>query len=241
MMDYQKIAVDRLTGQFAGSPKLRSLVEAMVSPLADAELVADALTAERWIDSAVGAQLDGCGQIVVESRMGRDDEEYRRALKFRVFVNVSNGTPIDLMRGLAYLTQPDDAQYIEQYPATVMLYTDGPDVDADISVTMQDIAPAGISDVPVMVSYTATPFRLAKSPVPDELWVSSGSLDVAGSDLQVSSVAVVPGDYSLGGIVPAELSVGDDLYLDVDSGTLGLYCSSFLTTLGKSHLTGVFQ
>ena len=74
MFDYETTAVPRLTGQFEGSPKLRAIVAAIVSQLTTLENVADSLMSDRWIDTAIGAQLDGCGYIVGEQRSGRDDD-----------------------------------------------------------------------------------------------------------------------------------------------------------------------
>jgi hypothetical protein len=118
-------AIDRLAGQFQQSPKIKGMLEAVVGPL-DAVLVdIDALKNERWIDTAIGVQLDNCGEIVGEKRLGRDDDAYRAAIRFRVFVNISNGTPSDMQQALAFLVGGDDRQYLEVYPATVMLFTNG--------------------------------------------------------------------------------------------------------------------
>ena len=123
MLDYAAVAVPRLTGQFEGSPKLRAIVAAIVSQLTTLENVADSLMSDRWIDTAIGTQLDGCGAIVGEARQGRGDDAYRVAIKFRVFVNISKGTPTDLIRGLKFLTDPTDCQYLEAYPATPLLFS----------------------------------------------------------------------------------------------------------------------
>ena len=149
MLDYASIAVARLTGQFQNSPKLKALMAAIVGPLTTLETDADAVIADRWIDTAFGKQLDGCGAIVGEARQGRGDDAYRVAIKFRVFVNISKGTPTDLIRGLKFLTDPTDCQYLEAYPATSLLFTNGFFVDYKIQAAMQDLSPAGISAVPV--------------------------------------------------------------------------------------------
>jgi len=243
MMDYEGIAVARLTGQFENSPLLQGVVAAMTAPLTVLETEADSLRYDRWIDSAIGVQLDGCGDIIGERRDGRDDDEYRKALKFRVFVNVSKGTPTDIIYGLNYLTEPDDSQYLEIYPATVMLFSDGFEVDETIKDTMQDLLPAGVSDVPVAVSYGADPFRFASASVPSELWTNGDNFEVGGSDLQVTTTAVSVGEYTFGGVVGSDLEVtGDEVYLEVSGGFgLALYAKSSTTTLGTKHLTGVYQ
>ena len=242
MLDYAAIAVPRLTGQFENSPKLKALMAAIVGPLTTLESDADAVIADRWINTAIGKQLDGCGAIVGEARQGRDDDAYRVAIKFRVFVNISKGTPTDLIRGLKFLTDPTDCQYLEAYPATALLFTNGFFVDHKIQAAMQDLAPAAISDVPVAVSFRDKPFRFAKEPIPGELFVNNAAdyLTANGSDIQVSQGALATGSATLGGIVPAELDVGIG-YLDVGGPTLAVYNPNTLSTLGHFNLPGVFQ
>ncbi len=242
MLDYAAVAVPRLTGQFENSPKLRAIVSAIVSQLTTLENVADSLMSDRWIDTAIGKQLDGCGYIVGEQRSGRDDDAYRTAIKFRVFVNISKGTPTDLIRGLKFLTDPTDCQYLEAYPATALLFTNGFFVDYKIQPTMQDLAPAAISDVPVAVSFRDKPFRFAKEPLPGELFVNNAAdyLTAEGSYIQVSQGALATSAATLGGCVPAELDVGIG-YLDVGGPTLAVYNPNTLNTIGHDNLTGVFQ
>lgn len=242
MLDYAAIAVPRLTGQFENSPKLKALVAAIVGPLTTLESDANALVADRWIDTAIGTQLDGCGYIVGEPRQGRDDDAYRAAIKFRVFVNISKGTPTDLIRGLKFLTDPTDCQYLEAYPATALLFTNGFFVDSKIQSAMQDLAPASICNVPVAVSFRDKPFRFAKEPIPGELFVNNATdyLTAEGSDIQVSQGALTTGAATLGGVVPAELDVGIG-YLDVGGPTLAVYNPDSLNTIGHYNLTGVFQ
>lgn len=241
--NYVEVGQSRLTNQFTEKPLIKALTAAMVTPIGDAELLADAVKNERWISSAIGVQLDGCGYIVRESRKGRNDDEYRRAILFRIFVNTSNATPQDLIYGLRYLTSPDDIQYIEQYPATAMLFTDGPIIQQDIKEVMQDLAPAAICDVPIMVSFARkSPFRFSKSPPVGELFVNSDAdyLTGNGADIQVT-VADISNGSRLGGIVPAELDVGG-FGLDVNAAWLAINSPNFDSVLESgSHLTGVYQ
>jgi len=242
MLDYAPIAVARLTGQFQNSPKLKALMAAIVGPLTTLETDADAVIADRWIDTAFGKQLDGCGAIVGEARQGRGDDAYRVAIKFRVFVNISKGTPTDLIRGLKFLTDPTDCQYLEAYPATALLFTNGFFVDHKIQPAMQGLSPAGISVVPVAVSFADKPFRFSREPIPGELFVNGDAdyLTAEGSDIQVSQGGLALGAATFGGCVPAELDVGIG-YLDVGGPTLAVYNPNSLNTLGHDNLTGVFQ
>ena len=243
-LDYESLAVSRLTGQFQDSPKLKAIVAAIVSQFTTIENEADTLLTNRWIDSAVGKQLDGCGYIVGEQRSGRDDDAYRDAIRFRVFVNISNATPTDLIRGLKFLTAPTDCQYIEMYPASAMLFTNGYFVPSNIQSQIQDLSPAGINDVPVMVSFADATFRFGKEPAPGELFTQSGNYIVANeNDIQVSTGAVALSGSRFGGVVPSELATGTgDVYLDINGTmTLAVYNPNTVELIGHDNLTGVYQ
>ena len=242
--DYVIQAISRLTSQFDSSILLQGLVAAIVGPLDDLQGEADSIKTERWIDTAIGKQLDGCGYIVGELRQGRNDDDYRDGIKFRVFVNVSKGTPSALIQGLDFLTDPSDAQYLEMYPATSILFTNGYRIPSNIHDQMQDLSPAGLSDVPVCVSYTEKPFRFTKSPPPGELFVNGKAdyLTANGADITVSTGSESADGSSFGGIVPADLFVNDFL-LDINGMySLSVHSVNHQTLLDSGyHATGVFQ
>lgn len=240
-MDYVATAQGRLTNQFAEKPLIKALAGAMVSQLQQVEDLANQLKTERWIDTAIGTQLDGAGYIVGEKRLGRNDDDYREAILFKVFVNTSKATPSDLIQALRFITRPDDVQYIEQYPATAIMYTDGPFVKSNIRAVIQDLAPVAISDLPIMVSFTwKSPFRFGREKPPGELFVNGDAdyLTGNGSDIQVQ-VGGATGS-SLGGLAPADLFVGDFM-LDVEGSSLVFNSPNFDTIIESgSHLVGVY-
>ena len=243
MMDYITIGQGRLTNQFSEKPLIRALTGAMLAPLTESEAVADQLRSERWISTAIGKQLDGCGYIVGESRMGRDDDSYRAAILFRVFVNTSNATPENLIHGLRYLTSPDDIQYIEQYPATAMLFTDGPNVQDDIQTVMQDLAPSAISQVPIMVSFShAKPFRFSKEPDNRLLNIGEGTrLTANGNRISISPSEETDNGPRLGGIAPAFMTANGSK-LKAGPGRLRINSPNHQTIIESGyHLTGLYQ
>lgn len=243
MLDYVTIGQGRLVNQFSDKPRLLGVVKAMLAPFTAIEDSADQVRTQRWIDVAVGVQLDGAGSIVGEPRLGRNDDDYRDAILFKIFINTSNATPQDLIRGLKFLTKPNDIQYIEQYPATAMLFTDGPNIPINIQAVMQNLAPAAISDVPVLVSFSwKSPFRFGKAAAPSELFVNNDAdyLTAEGSDLQISSGDGATGSR-LGGVAASDLFVGD-FYLDVGGPTLALNVANLDAIIESgSHLVGVYQ
>lgn len=241
-MNYEDIATQRLASQFANSPKLQALMAAIVGPLTTLEESSNSVANDRWIDSAVGVQLDGCGLIVGEPRLGKDDDSYRAAIRFRVAINVSKATPFDMIRGLKFLTEPSDSQYLEAFPATVLLFTDGIFTTKEIQAAMQDLAPCAISVVPVAVSYAYKPFRFGSSPTPGELFVNGSAdyLTADGSDLLAGESGIPASAATFGGVVAAEIDVGLG-YLDIGGSTLAVYNPNSLVTIGHDNLTGVFQ
>lgn len=62
------IAWQHWTAQFASSPRLEAIVRALYPPMQMSQDALRQLLDERWLDTAVGAQLDGIGQIVGQSR-----------------------------------------------------------------------------------------------------------------------------------------------------------------------------
>lgn len=242
MMDYITIGQGRLTNQFSEKPLLKALTGAMLSPLTNSESVADQLRSERWISTAIGKQLDGAGYIVGESRQGRDDETYRAAILFRVFINTSNATPEDLIHGLRYLTSPDDIQYIEQFPATAMLFTDGPNVQDDIQSVIHDLAPAAVATITVMVSFSRkSPFRFGKSSSDRLLNVGPGTrLTANGNRISISPSEETDNGPRLGGIAPAFMTA-NGFKLSAGTGRLRINSPNHQTIIESGyHLTGCY-
>jgi len=245
MLDYAAIAVPRLTGQFGESPNLQGFVGAVVEPLTEIETTFDALKSERWIATAHGAQLDGAGSIVGENRLGRSDTAYRDAIRFRVFINTSKGAPVDLIRGVKYLTAPTDAQYIEAYPATAFVFTNGLFVDYTIQATIQDITPAAVTTVPVLVSFASPVFRFGSTAALSDFFINQGAgqeyLGVNGAILKVTGSASAPiGTSGFGGVVPSELDLGG-FSLDIEGSEFVVYDPDGAILIGRDKLAGVFQ
>ena len=243
MIDYITIGQGRLTNQFTEKPLIKALVCAMLTPIGVSETVTNQLKNERWIRTAIGAQLDGCGYIVGESRKGRDDDEYRKWILFKVFVNTSNATPENLIHGLSFVTSPDDIQYIEQHPATAILFTDGPNVPDNIQATIQDLSPAAISTVPIMVSFSrAKPFRFSKSPANRLLNVGTDTrLTANGNRIAISPTEITEEGPRLGGIAPSFMRV-NNTKLSCGSGRLRINSPNHQTIIESGyHLTGCYQ
>lgn len=67
-VDHLDIAEDLILGQWQGED-MEKLILALVSPLQKIENDNEALQNQRWIDTAIGDQLDGCGDILGQTRL----------------------------------------------------------------------------------------------------------------------------------------------------------------------------
>lgn len=162
--DHVAIAKALLIEQFQPRPNINKLVEIMAGRVQGVENVASDLLTRRAIDTAEGAQLDIVGEIVGQPREGREDEEYRDAIRFRVQLNISNGEPETLIAAHRFFANPTLSNYLEAYPASVRMYSDGGSPPDNLGSLLKSLAPVGVS---VLVTHTIdTPFVLSSATGP---------------------------------------------------------------------------
>lgn len=244
-LNYRETALSRLTGQFVDKPRVRGLVETMVEPLEELESDFFALKDQRWINTAEGTQLDYCGYLVGITRQGRSDDEYRTAIKARVLSNVSAATAGDLIEGLRFLTNAKNPQYLENYPACAILFTDGETVPVGCQQVIQDIAPAAIETIPILVSYgRKPPVRTGTLTVPAVISASSDGVErnplaVGDSLLTVGSAQPIGGTGLAGMAVTKTKIVARRRGIRAGIGSLSV--GTYQVHDNGYHLTGVFQ
>lgn len=160
MADYIERLRDDLVEQFKGKPVIDALMEAIGEQMNDIRQFYEDLRDKRGIQTAVGEQLDGVGDIVCLSRMEAgelaclnesvyvlEDEDYRPYLIFKVWKNSNNCTYYDVIKALRmfwdrplyYREDPDD-------PAMMLFDTDTlpPDVDVQKLLNAPLIKAAGV-------------------------------------------------------------------------------------------------
>lgn len=110
--------LDNLIEQFKDKPKIRALATAYLDQIQDLENAFSDLLTETTIDDSVGIHLDNIGSIVGEPRAGRDDVQYRTAIKARIQLNTSGGTLEDVVAlAIAVANAPVTIGIIELFPA----------------------------------------------------------------------------------------------------------------------------
>lgn len=244
MIDYRSIATGRLAKQFDNSPKLKALVGNISDLLQDIETKAEALIVERWISTAIGKQLDGCGYNVGEARRGRSDDDYRRAILFRVFVNTSNGTIPDVIYATKYLTDTwQDCQYLPMYPANFIVFSDGYFSSTGVYKSLLDIKPAGVGRVHLLVSYGDKPLRFAASPKDVVLGLNDGNEVLIADSSEILLEPYGDDEYDeqseLGGVVPPVFGADGGLF-SISGGFLAVHTPSDHVLIGDLKMTGLY-
>jgi hypothetical protein len=209
-MDHVATGLSRLTSEFKGKKKLVQYLSGVLALLNNIETDLLALRTQRWIASAVGVQLDGCGYIVGVDRLGRNDDDYRAAIMERAQWLSIIGTPEAVITALRFLTGADDTQYMEPYPATAMVLTEGFAATPSIVGALQPIAPAGVSDIAVMIAYGSQPLRTALAREERQVLSANGARLGVQSDKWLDVGTAAPESFigsRLSGLVPPRLLV----------------------------------
>lgn len=118
--DHVADGLRKLLIQFRGQPHLQQILSSYLEQIQELEVVFIALIDERYVLTAVGAQLDGVGQIVGELRAGRDDVDYRVAILGRISRNKANGTIEDII-ALFGLLLPSHTIVLSEGPGAATL------------------------------------------------------------------------------------------------------------------------
>jgi hypothetical protein len=85
-------AIDHLIELFKYGPRNQAIVAALVGQFQELENAAYQLKQAFDLDTAIGLQLDILGEVLGEDRKGRDDDDYRAALRVVILVSKSHGT-----------------------------------------------------------------------------------------------------------------------------------------------------
>jgi hypothetical protein len=116
-IDITQQGLDRMLSQWSGKPNITGLFQSYLDNIQPVEDALQQLLDERGIDTAIGVQLDVLGLIIGVERLGRNDTEYRAALKVQIAINNADGTEPNITGVLLLLTGLSDFSYQEVFPA----------------------------------------------------------------------------------------------------------------------------
>lgn len=101
---------------------ISDLFEALIStPIQDLEDRMRVLYFRYSIDDMSGDNLDVIGDIIGQDRIGMDDENYRKFIKAKIGLNVSEGTVDHILRVWSLLTGSDEVTLQQIYPCRIKL------------------------------------------------------------------------------------------------------------------------
>ena len=160
MVDYSEKLRQDLVEQFKEKPVIDAPLCAIGGQLTDLHRFFTALRDERGVQSAVGKQLDGVGDIVCLSRAeagalsctaGSDytlsDEQYREYLIFKIWKNTNTCTYKNIVTALK-MFWPKPLYYQERpdVPATINFRTDALGLEEEINKLVKAplVKPAGV-------------------------------------------------------------------------------------------------
>ena len=140
----------KLDGELTNFQKL---IKALCISAQELQDVLWQLKTERWLSTAFGRQLDEIGVILGLLRnVDESDEDYRERLEFQIFINISSGTPEDIIRAIKFLTEANYIGFFDVYPAFFQLETDGlkfPEPATDLNEAIFRMSPAGVNYAPI--------------------------------------------------------------------------------------------
>lgn len=183
---------------------ISKLLRCWLSGMNGLEYAEQQLFTERFVDTAVGAQLDIIGKIVGQKRNGLVDDIYRRYIRARVSANRSRGTKPDILKVVDLVVYDDDATYVinnellAEYQLTVqdVVIDDAAWIDAIIRFIRGSSGGASASAVrPVLETWPQEPedsfvFGGTGSTGDDAIGEGFGNtLDAADGGAMVSQVA----------------------------------------------------
>jgi hypothetical protein len=155
----------------------QKMIKCFSDELQEAEDVNQQLLEERWLENAIGKQLDMIGEILdLPRQLGESDDDYRERLQFQIFINSSNGTPEDVIETLKFLTKSSYVNYLERDYGFFQLEMNGikfPNPPNDLNEVIKKVSPAGVNYAPIVATYgVPIPFELSGDLSSDPLVVN---------------------------------------------------------------------
>lgn len=144
-VDQKEQGLDRLLEQFKDKPNIRGTLGAYLSQTKGVEDLYFDLIENRGLETASGVQLDILGNLFGESRNGKSDEEYLKAIKFTISIDNSKATPDYLMSIVKEFTESTTVNYFQHQPACYQITFDGDVIPDSILDKVIKASPATVN------------------------------------------------------------------------------------------------
>lgn len=151
--NYAERLSNLLVEQYELSDGFQRSVQGEAEQMQDIENALADLKVAFLIESAVGAQLDGVGEIVGEDRQNRTDEDYRDGIYFRIFVNNSSGEIEVIQEFTRYVVNGGTFAFAKElFPAKVAVLFDAVTIPSNLRQLIDEVAAGGVKIIPQWVT-----------------------------------------------------------------------------------------
>ena len=182
--------------QFKSAENFNKVLKVASSTFNELNIVFSDLKSILNIANASSKQLDLIGSIVVESREGRNDDDYRSAIIVKILKNTSRGFVEDIVDILTVITNANKVVYSDNPPASYTIYTNGNVLPATLNKIIDKLSSAGVSVV-VYASDNKVPFIAIETVTGKADLVTENSqnvIDDAGSQIVASYTSSILSD-----------------------------------------------
>lgn len=112
----------RFAQEFRGKPLNEGFIDAFAKGFQDMEDGFYSMLINMAVNTATGNQLNLLGDIVGQSRGGRNDNEYRLWIYIKIAINIGKGTPEEVIEIFRLVTGSTVVALYEYFPGVVELY-----------------------------------------------------------------------------------------------------------------------
>jgi hypothetical protein len=198
----------RLMNQYKNAVYLQGILTAIINPIQDIENALTDMNNLRYLPNATGAQLDVIGLIVGIARVaGQSDASYLMAIYAQIQINVSEGTPEQVIVAFNIFTGSTFSLLFE-FSASIIIESEWVPADqaaVDTLITnISQATPAGVR-VDGIVSFDPTE-AFAYDGVLPGLGYDDGSQTVGGK--YPTLYQYIGGGFAYAGVDPTGLGYG---------------------------------
>lgn len=121
--DYAGDMITRLIGKLSDVSHA-DFIRTFAAEIQEFETAAFEVLTQRWLDTAVGVQLDGLGQIIGRERAGSDDDTYRLLLRAQILLNLSSGTVPQILAIIEKIIPGFVLRLVQHFPKSFTIVLD---------------------------------------------------------------------------------------------------------------------
>lgn len=147
IIEHVVLAISRLMEQRKTAENLQALITSSCNQAQEVEQVLQQLLEQRGLDYATGESLNIIGEIVGQTRGGREDLAYRTRIRLRISQNNSEGTVEQMLGIMRGLLAPYKIEFTEIFPAEFSILIMVPTIDVtdeEVLEAVQNAKPAGV-------------------------------------------------------------------------------------------------